>query len=323
MNYRQLGDTGLKVSEIGFGAWGIGSDHGAVAYGATDDQESRAALRMAFDLGVTLYDTSDFYGSGHSERLIGEALKDVRNFIVIATKVGVLNSDWDQNFSPEYIRSALEASLARLQTDYVDLYQLHGPTMNALAEDSSIKAVFQDLKKEGKIRAFGISVASPDEGLVAISDFSFKSVQVNLNLSDQRAVQNGLLDLARKENSGIIVRTPLCFGFLTGAYSKTKFDESDQRSRWGPEQIKRWSDAGQLFAASMRAAETTHTEQTNAQLALRYCLSYDSVSGVIPGMLNRQHVEENVQASQMGPLSDEHRLAAEKTYLENEFFVRG
>ena len=93
MNYRKLGNTGLEVSEIGFGAWGIGSDKGAPAYGPTDDQESKAALRKAYDLGVNFYDTSDFYGSGHSERLIGESLKDVRSSVVIATKVGLLDSN--------------------------------------------------------------------------------------------------------------------------------------------------------------------------------------------------------------------------------------
>jgi aryl-alcohol dehydrogenase-like predicted oxidoreductase len=318
MNYRQLGNTGLEVSEIGFGAWGIGSDKGAPAYGATDDQESKAALRKAYDLGVNFYDTSDFYGSGHSERLIGESLNDVRSSIVIATKVGLLNSDWHQNFSPQYIRQALEASLARLQTDYIDLYQLHGPTIKTLEEDDSIQVVFQALQREGKIRAFGISVASPDDGLDAISRLGFNSIQVNLNLADQRAVENGLLDLAQRQGAGIIVRTPLCFGFLTGAYStETEFDATDSRRRWQSEQIQRWSDAGRLFASSLKTSRV----QTNAQLALRYCLSYDSVAAVIPGMLTTEHVEENVQASQMGPLSKEDRLMAEKTYRENMFFV--
>ena len=190
--------------------------------------------------------------------------------------------------------------------------------MSALADGECIKAVFEDLQQEGKIRAFGISVASPNDGLAVISQFGFKSVQVNLNLADQRAVENGLLDLAQDQETGIVVRTPLCFGFLTGAYStETEFEATDLRRSWPSEQIQRWSDAGQLFSSFLTASR----EQTNAQLALRYCLSYDSVSTVIPGMLTRKHVTENVRASQMGPLSQEDRKKAEETYRKNVFFV--
>ena len=167
MKYRRLGATGLKVSEIGFGAWGIGGDvNGSVAYGPTDDNDSRRALQRAFELGITFYDTADFYGFGHSEELIGQALRDVRAQVVIATKVGLLDATGRYDFTRRHIKHSIEGSLRRLGTDYVDLYQLHSPPIDSL--DDGVLATLQLLQAEGKIRAFGISVRSPDEGLVAI-----------------------------------------------------------------------------------------------------------------------------------------------------------
>ena len=291
---------------------------GAIAYGPTDDQESKVALRRAYDRGVNFFDTADLYGYGHSERLVGDTLKDVRSNVIIATKAGFLGANGDKDFSTKHIRRALEASLKRLQTDYVDLYQLHSPSIEMLEEDDSILHLFRDLEEEGKVRAVGISVSSPDDGSLAITKYGFKSIQVNFNLVDQRVLENGLLDLCEREGVGIIVRTPLCFGFLTGAYSaESNFDPGDHRSRWSPEQMTRWASASQLFAADL----AKHERQTYAQIALRFCLSYPSVSTAIPGMLTKEHVEENVQASQMGPLSGAELREIEKIYKGNIFFV--
>src|SRR3989338_3843598 len=220
MNYRQLGATGLKVSEIGFGGWGIGGvANGAVAYGPTDDRESVDALQRAFDLGINFYDTSDVYGYGHSEALIGAVFKRVRTKVTIASKVGFLRADGPQDFSSRHIRTAIEQSLRRLQTDYIDLYQLHSPPIMLLESDVGIMHTLESLRKEGKIRALGISVRSPDDGLIAIRKFGFKCVQVNFSLLDQRAVENELMELCKARNVGLICRTPLCFGFLSGKYS--------------------------------------------------------------------------------------------------------
>ena len=320
MNYRPLGDTGLEVSEIGFGAWGIGgAKNGALGYGPTDDRESAAALTQAYDLGINFYDTSDLYGYGHSERLIGTSLKDVRHKIVIATKVGFQDASGAQDFSPEHIRRALEESLKRLQSDYVDLYQLHSPPMDVFSHDDGILSALHALQHEGKIRAFGISVSSPEDGFVAVTELGFKSIQVNFNLVDQRALKNGLFDLCKKHHVGIIVRTPLCFGFLTGAYSpETKFDANDHRSRWSAEQITRWASAYEVFSSALNVDE----EQTHAQIALRFCLSYQGVSTVIPGMLTQKEVEENVVASQLGPLVEMELLGIEKIHENNTFLIR-
>jgi len=319
VKYRKLGDTGLEVSEIGFGAWGIGGlSRGASSYGRTSDEESKLALRLAFESGITLFDTSDLYGYGHSEILIGETLKDVRQQTVIASKVGFLEHNGPQDFSPKHIRKSIEGSLHRLQTDYLDLYQLHSPPIDLMERDDSILHTLSSLQTEGKIRAFGISARSPDDGLIAIQRLGFKSVQVNFNMVDQRAVENGLFGLAEKENAGIIVRTPLCFGFLTGGYSADiKFNSRDHRSTWPAEQIERWASAHQQFSSVLMENET----QTGAQVALRFCLSYSSVSAAIPGMLTREEVRENVMASHLGPFVEGEMLKINKVYQNSTFFL--
>jgi aryl-alcohol dehydrogenase-like predicted oxidoreductase len=319
MKYRRLGKTGLYVSEIGFGGWGIGGDkNGAIAYGPTDDRESLLALHRAFELGFNFYDVSDFYGFGHSECLVGEALKEVRSQVVIATKVGFLDAQGTQDFSPEHIRQSIERSLQRLQTDYIDLYQLHSPSMEILEQDNRILSTLQSLQTEGKIRSYGISIRSPDDGWMAVHKFGFKCIQVNFSLVDQRARENGLFAACEKQDVGVIIRTPLCFGFLSGSYSGDEgFAHSDHRSRWSPEQLRRWSQAHTLFSVAL----VHDKKQTPAQTALRFCLSYPCVSTVIPGMLTREHVEENVLASSMGLLLEEERVKIQEVYQQNRFFT--
>ncbi len=319
MRYRTLGATGIRVSEIGFGAWGIGGNaHGAVAYGPTDDAASHRALRSAFDCGINFFDTADFYGFGHSETLLGNALRDVRSDVVIATKAGMLSASGEQDFSPEHLLDSLEKSLSRLGTDYVDLFQLHSPPIDLLLRDDRIVAALERLRRDGRIRAYGVSARSPEDALIAVRDLGFRCVQVNFNLLDQRAMENGLFELCQREGAGVIGRTPLCFGFLTGQYSAAAlFDPDDHRSRWSPEQRERWASALGLFLAKVKSG----TEQTPAQFALRFCLSFAALSSVIPGMLTQEHVGENALASRLGALPDAERAAIVEVYRENRFFV--
>jgi aryl-alcohol dehydrogenase-like predicted oxidoreductase len=315
MKYRELGKTGIQVSEIGFGAWGIGgSSKGAIAYGSTDDEESSLALRTAFNLGINFYDTSDIYGFGHSQELIGEAFKDCRTNIVIASKVGFLNFDGIQDFSPRHIRNTVETSLKYLQTDYIDLYQLHSPPIDLIKNEDAILSTLETLKQQGKIRAIGISVRSPDDGIIAVNQFNFEVVQVNFNMVDQRALENGLLDLCRRKSVGVIIRTPLCFGFLTGKYTSADIlDPQDHRGKWNHRQIEKWANAYKIFMENL-----THVENlTIAQIALRFCLSFPGVSTVIPGMLTKKQVEENVASSQMGALSSTDLQSVVTTYKKN------
>lgn len=302
MRYRALGTTGIVVSEIGFGAWGIGGrTPGATSYGATDDGVSRAALVRALDLGVTFFDTANVYGAGHSEQLLGDVLAPHRERVVLATKAGRTDYTSGHDYSPGALRRSLDGSLERLRTTYVDLFQLHGPTVAELAGMPTTLAALEALRGNGGIRAWGVSVRSPAEGLAAIERLRVPVVQVNFNLADRRAIDCGLLDLAARLGVGIIARTPLCFGFLTGRLAPdTVFAADDHRSRWPREQIVRWATQGRAVLEDVARAE----RQTPAQVALRFCLSHAAVATVIPGMLRPAEVEENVAASDGGPLPE-------------------
>jgi aryl-alcohol dehydrogenase-like predicted oxidoreductase len=315
MRYRPLGQSGLTVSEIGFGTWGLGGTrHGAVAYGPTDDAESLRALRRAFDLGVTFYDTSDLYGFGHSEELLGQAFASVRSEVVLTTKAGFLDAA-TQNFSPAHLESALTASLRRLRTDRADVYLLHSPPLDLLRADDAGVRWLTDLKRRGLARAVGLSVRSPEDGLAALVEFDLDCLEVNFNLTDQRARENGLLEACEDRGVGVIVRTPLCFGFLTGAYAEGTFAAGDHRGRWSAAQRRRWHDAHALFGGDSAAS-------TPVQLALRFCLSYPGVSTLIPGMLNCEQVEENVAAGGPGPLPTVERERMEALYRAQDFFLQ-
>lgn len=317
MRYRLLGSTGLRVSEVGFGTWGLGgASQGAVAYGATRDEDSIAAVRKALELGVNFFDTADFYGFGHSEAVLGQALRGARDKALIATKAGLVDASGAQDFSPVYLRRALQASLKRLGTDYVDLLQLHSPPLDALRPE--VLESLKSLQSEGLIRACGISVRSPDDGIAAVEKLGFRCVQANFNLVDQRVIENGLLERCAAAGAGVIARTPLCFGFLTGRYAAaTQFDPHDHRNRWSVEQRERWANALGLFVSAVRG----RSSHTAAQFALRFCLSFPAVSTTIPGMLTDEHVAENTAASDLGPLAEPDLRALIDVYREHSFLV--
>jgi aryl-alcohol dehydrogenase-like predicted oxidoreductase len=315
VRYRKLGRSGLSVSEIGFGAWGIGGNKdGAVAYGPTDEAQSLDALSAAYDAGINFYDTADLYGNGESERLIGRAFVGRRDKVVIASKVGMLDPTGKQDFTPARIEKALDVSLARLQTDYIDLYQLHSPPLAPFPKEAL--TVLDKAKAKGKIRSIGISLKGPEEGDKALLLYPFSAVQVNFNLLDQRVLDLGLAERCAEKGAGIIGRTPLCFGFLTTKYSADeKFDASDHRSRWKREQRQVWASATELFEKYRKKGETA------AQFAIRFCLSFDAVSTVIPGMLTREHVAENSAAGDTPALGGPDKSRIREIYKSNRFFI--
>lgn len=322
MNYRKLGKTDLLISEIGFGAWGIGgTEGGAVAYGNVDDKESVRALELAFERGINFFDTSNQYGQGHSEHLLGKTFESKRDNVIFATKGGWDFKNNKKNFSKNYIESCLNDSLKRLRTDYVDLYQLHSPELGSGDTINDLLYFLKEQKKLGKIREIGISLANPNQGKMAIEDYGFSVIQTNFNLVDQRVIHNGLLDLAKENEVGVIVRTPLCFGLLTGNYTaQTIFAEGDHRKNWSQEQIKVWCNAIVLFFDSYK--KTQKADMSQAQMALRYCLSFDAVTSVIPGMLTRSHVEENVRTSIFSNIPKEVLKEFERLERENDFFLK-
>jgi aryl-alcohol dehydrogenase-like predicted oxidoreductase len=315
VRYRQLGRSGLSVSEVGFGAWGIGGNKdGALAYGPADEAHSLDALAAARDAGINFFDTADLYGYGESERLIGAAFASCRDQVVIASKVGMLDAAGKQDFAAGRIEKALDASLARLRTDYIDLYQLHSPPLDALKPE--LLEVLDRLKSKGKIRSIGISLKGPEEGERALALYPFAAVQANFNLLDQRILDLGLAERCAAQGAGIIARTPLCFGFLTAKYSATDaFDPSDHRSRWSVEQRQVWASAHELFRRYSGEAETP------AQFAIRFCLSFQGVSSVIPGMLTRGHVEENSGAVRVPVLGAADTGRIREVYQANRFFI--
>jgi aryl-alcohol dehydrogenase-like predicted oxidoreductase len=321
MKYRPLGRTGLSVSEIGFGAWGIGGrTAGETSYGATDDTRSLAALDRAFECGITFYDTAPAYGDGHSEELIGAAFAGMRERVVIATKAGLESFERAPDFSPNGLRRTLDRSLARLRTSYVDLFQLHNPPSGLFREAPEVYATLQALVEEGKTRSFGVSVKAPEEALAMLEHHPIPSVQMNLNMLDVRAAVSGLLEMAAARGVGIIARTPLCFGFLSGAVTRdTVFPEGDHRRRWPRPQLERWIDG----ARAMHEAAAAPSDQTQSQVALRFCLSFPAVAVVIPGILTPEEAEENGAASDAGPLSDEARNSILALNRQDRFFIRG
>jgi aryl-alcohol dehydrogenase-like predicted oxidoreductase len=318
MKYRQLGKTDLKISTIGFGTWGLGGNHdGAVGYGPTDDRESEQALRAAFENGINLFDTADLYGAGHSERLLGRTFHKIRGQVIFASKAGFLNPKGDQDFSIARIRECIDQSLRRLQTDYLDIFQLHGPDVRKeLVEKSELMQLMEELRKAGKFRALGISVRSPEEGLEAIQLPGVDCIQVNFNLADQRAVENGLFESCDKSRVGVLVRTPLCFGFLTrGVTADQKFPEGDHRVRFTEQQKAAWIAIYDTLSGELENGDSTALA-TPAQQCLRFCLSFPGVTSTLVGMLSHREVAENSAAAGLPPIPVERLARIHSRYKE-------
>lgn len=320
LRYRRIGSTDLKISEIGFGTWGIGSDRGeGLSYGPQDDQSSIDALEKAYQLGVIFFDTAELYGDGHSERLLGGVFNERRKEIIIATKVGYINH-YEQDFSSRRVEQALYGSLKRLRTDYVDLYQLHNPLPEFLCNAHELFGLLTKFREKGVIRAIGVSAQSPDEALKIIEYCDPDCIQVNMNLTDMRALTNGLLRKCQDKNIGVIIRSPMALGFLSGKItSETKFHFKDHRNRFSKKQLNIWSRAANLY----RQVWKELPEATDAQNALRFCLSHPAVSTVIPGMHTVSEVEENIQAVALSLLDERQLEQVMEIYRQHTFFVVG
>ena len=300
MRYRELGSTGLKVSEVGFGAWAIGGNAHGNSYGPTDDRASMAAVQKAVELGCTFFDTADAYGHGHSEELLGKALRGQRDKVFIATKVGgdFYHGAPRMNFSPDYIEFALGKSCERLQTDYIDLYQLHNPPVQ-LVKNGSLFGTLEALKEKGRIHHFGISIHDPQEGLLAMKSGRPETIQVVFNILRQDAKLQ-LFQAAKDNGVGIIAREPLANGFLTGRHTaEDEFPRGDIRNGFPQDYILNLV----LAAEQLRFLETK--SRSLAQAALRFVLDQKEVSTVIPGAKSPQQVEENLSASTVAPLTGE------------------
>lgn len=301
MHYRKLGKTDITVSEIGFGAWAIGgrADVGGTPLGwaRTNDEESLAAIRRARELGVTFFDTSDSYGFGRSESLLGIVLPRRRQEVVIATKVGVSRDSEGRlmkDFSRAHISHSVDGSLKRLRTDYIDLYQLHNPTLDELRRDD-IHEAMDRLQEAGKIRYWGISINTPEEGVEIVNNGWGYTLQVLYNVLNQ-APEKELLPLAKEKGYGIIARVPLASGLLTGKFRPdSTFATDDVRQNFLTpkrleEALARVDEAKSIIGGTARSL---------AEGALRFVLANDAVSTAIPGAKNARQVEMNVAADEV------------------------
>lgn len=272
----RLGQSDVWVSEIGFGCMSLGLEH----------KENERLLHRALELGVTFFDTADLYDRGHNEESVGHAFKGVREGVVLATKVGNRwredGSGWDWDPSPGYLRQAVEASLRRLQTDYIDLYQLHGGTLDDPIDE--LIETFEALQAQGLIRAYGISSIRPNVIREWVKRSRMASVMTQYSMLDRRPEEE-TLDLLHARGVSVIVRGPLAQGRLSGA-GKGKAEEGFLEHT--PEEVRRAREA-------LRALSSP--ERSMAQLALRYSLSHPAVATVIPGASRVAQLEENARAA--------------------------
>ena len=299
MEYRDLGRTGLRVSEIGFGAWAIGGD----AWGTVEDNDSLAAMDRALELGINFIDTADVYGNGRSEFLVAEAIRGRRDQVVLSTKGGLMGHHRDPERAPVYgqpekVVEALEASLQRLETDHVDVYFCH-IWWDKHEETEAFIEAFDRLKKDGKVRAVGVSTNDLDHIRHFDRNDGLDAVQLDYSILN-REPEREILPYLEERGIGVVVRGPLRMGILTGKFSEeTTFPEGDIRKDWPRE---KW------FEESLRKVERLRPLEdgrTLGQLALRYVLSHEAVSVAIPGAKTPAQVEANAAASARPLLSQE------------------
>lgn len=306
MEYRELGKTGLRVSAVGLGTM-VHAGH----FGAMKDSESLSAIEAAFELGVNFIDTSDAYGAGYSESLLGNALQGKRDKVILATKGGnvmVGPNRGKRVFEPGYISAVMDESLKRLQTDYVDLYQLHNPTVDVI-ERGEVWDVLERAKQAGKIRHYGVSINTMEEGVAAVKDGRAETIQVEYNLLAQEP-RDTLFPLAEKAGVGIIARVPLKRGILTG-----KMSPADE-ARFQGEDVRARSFKGEAFAKELAKAEQlkflVHGAVKNlCQAAIAFCIAHPAVSVVIPGARNAAQMRENAAGADVEiPAADLEKVAA-------------
>jgi aryl-alcohol dehydrogenase-like predicted oxidoreductase len=305
LRYRDLGGTGIKVSELGFGVWTVATNW----WGEHDDASALGLMNAAIDRGVNFFDTSDTYGQGRGETLIADLLQSTpRDSVVISTKFGY---DWQnapnvdghrespQDFSVPFVRSALEGSLRRLDTDHIDLWQMHNARQHTL-EDDDLFTYLDRVKKDGKVRSVGVALGPAigwrDEGIYALRERGVDVVQMIYNILEQDPGRE-LIRTARKVGAGLLVRVPHSSGMLEGKYTvETTFGPNDHRSH----RKKEWLIKG---LAALDKLSFLTADRTIAQAALRFVLAEPEVSSALPNIYDREQLEEFVSASDVPDLT--------------------
>jgi aryl-alcohol dehydrogenase-like predicted oxidoreductase len=301
MKTRRFGKTDLECSEIGFGTWALGSNW----WGKVTGGEGVNLLRRALDLGITFFDTGNVYGLGANEEIVARALEGIsRESVQISTKFGYVleegrqehsQGERPQDWSPAHVRASLEASLERLDTDYVDLYQLHNPRMDAIDQDGLFDEL-EKLREEGKLRHYGVALGPAigwrDEGLEVISKRPISSVQTVYNVLEQDPGRD-FLAAAEQHGVGIMARVPTSSGLLEDKYTlETTFPKHDHRSH----RPREWLVEGLQKVEELRFLCEEH-DLTLAQAGLKFILAQDAIACVLPTVTSEEDLEEWAAAS--------------------------
>lgn len=285
MKYRPLGATGLNVSEIGLGAWQLANPD----WGIHDKSEALKIVHQSLAAGCNFFDTAPGYGNGVSETILGEALKSVRQQVVICTKSGY-SAEGVENFDTAAIRPTLESSLRRLQTDYVDVLLLHNPPRELMdGRVATQYAELEQLKQEGKIRAYGVSLDWCEEMEMVMATTGSQALEVYFNAFYQEMLP--AFAKAQAQGVGLIVKVPLDSGWLSGRY-RGDYRFNDVRSRWSPEVLARRGALVEKFAGLVPS------DRSLAHAALQFCLAQAEVSTVIPGAKSVEQALDNIVAAE-------------------------
>jgi aryl-alcohol dehydrogenase-like predicted oxidoreductase len=321
MKYRTFSRTDLTVSEVGFGVWTLTAGW----WGQYTDDQAAALLRKALGAGITFYDTADTYGNGRGEEIMPKALGKQRHEIVIGTKVGydfynntgprTGQRELPQNWTPEFIRHACDQSLKRLGTDYIDLYQIHNPRMDAL-ESEELFIVLEDLRQEGKIRYYGAALGPAigwhDEGLFTLETRSIHALQIIHNLLEQDPGRAFIKD-AREKNVGLIARVPHSSGMLEGKYTlDTTFPPEDHRSH----RPREWLVNG---LQKIEQLDFLYKDRgmTIAQAALKWLLAEPLMISTLPNIYEEEQLTEFASASDKPDLTPEDLAGVADLYANN------
>jgi len=324
LKYRRLGKSDIKVSEIGFGAWTIGLDWWGKKI---EDDEAIRMLKRAFDRGINFFDTGDMYGKGKSEKLIGIAFNGMRNEIVFSSKWGydmynaeqIGHSELPQKHNSEYLQYALDKSLERLQTDYIDVYSLHNPKMQAITNSELFDAL-DNLVTSGKIRSHGVALGPAigwkDEGLHAIKEHNITCLQSVYNILEQDP-GNDLLKAGEEKDVGIMARVPDASGILTGKVNEnTTFNKNDHRSV----RKKEWITEALKKVENMKAIADKKGWNIT-ELAIKFILSHKAISVVLPTMISIEEIDKFSEISDGKYLEDHELEQVSEMYLNNFYIV--
>jgi len=315
---KRLGKSAMEVSNLGMGCWAIGGlftlDGLADGWGQVDDQESIRAIQRAFELGITFFDTADVYGTGHSERILGEALKGMREQAVIATKFGyTYNEDkrevlTDYNVSPAYIRQACEESMRRLQTDYIDLYQIHVGSLRDHEVDSAIESLDR-LKREGYIRAYGWSTSDVKGAEQFAKGSHADTLQFSLNVLKDR---KELIDLCERHQLSAVINSPLAMGLLSGKFNAASRLPADDVRGSSHSWVTYFQDGKprEDFLQKLEAIKEilTSNGRTLVQGALGWIWGRSETTIPIPGIKTVSQAEEIAKAMHYGPLNHQEMM---------------